>query len=724
MQPLLRRYESLLKQGSKRTAVLITGNPKFIDNNPDAHSFYDSLEHFMVGKGYSVVRDAGEPHTRPPKADVWVGHSRGVDRFPYAPEGTLTIRVGAPGGINHPEDKAMEPGQVPNKSHFLLTEAMKKSISNELEQFKKASEEKEAIDLEGAQQLLRSAKANSVKVKQLPVGPAYHSTDDQIKNIFVKGTLPKVEKVMGEVGVPPEQIAGYRKSLTEVVLPHQLDASKAMPTVPGYINLPKKGDPAAAIRKAYPARGEPMTREEHIFNNAMAVGHEKSERNVVRNGEYNMATSGMGHFSPKVLLREHNMNVTLPAEAGRVGQMYREMRDASGDAGMLSSLGVNYGVSPRLSRHAIKRLSEAAEAKTLGHMKEQVGEAVERGEKLAGDTKKKIEFQGIEVNIDRPKGFVQKFKNGSTRTYKTDYGFFPGTKSRDGEDLDTYIGPDKKAKNAYIISQKINGKIDEKKVMLGFGTEDSAKDMFLSHYSPEMKSSVIGKIETVPMEEFKVNLGTAKYASEKLRSFFDELVKLGEVTEEEAAHALDRYEKVNQMKMDAEQLKNNMLIGAASKPTMRLVSNAIMGAPLIKGAPGARLGKTRGVLADMLMGSVGAAGLTMLKQHADEQAYKNKVEQFLKERTQKEKATQIVEHPFEPPNYPPDVMHKLEEPVGIKAAGVAINPGGLAYKAKAAGRTPGFAGKGSGIAHTMGINPNTNLNKAVPANTNTSVPKV
>lgn len=112
-----------------RDAVLITGNPQYIENNPKATQFYDEIQELLANLGYNVSRDPGEEYTEPKPADLWVGHSRGADRLRFAPEGTRTVSLGAKGGINHPEDTAAERGDVPGDAHFTLTDAMRQKFA-------------------------------------------------------------------------------------------------------------------------------------------------------------------------------------------------------------------------------------------------------------------------------------------------------------------------------------------------------------------------------------------------------------------------------------------------------------------------------------------------------------------------------------------------------------------------------------------------------------------
>jgi len=114
------------------TAVIVKGNEQYIKGNKHATRFYNDLAALVRAKGYSVIFDQGKPYTRPPNADVWLGHSQGVARFPFAPKDTKKIAIGSPNGINHPMDKAMQSGQPPDVFHYLLTNEMKQAILKKL----------------------------------------------------------------------------------------------------------------------------------------------------------------------------------------------------------------------------------------------------------------------------------------------------------------------------------------------------------------------------------------------------------------------------------------------------------------------------------------------------------------------------------------------------------------------------------------------------------------
>lgn len=103
---------------------------------------------------------------------------------------------------------------------------------------------------------------------------------------------------------------------------------------------------------------------------------------------------------------------------------------------------------------------------------------------------KKSVFAGMDVRIDRPKGFVQKGtdRHGKpwTRTYKFDYGYIPRTEGGDDEELDVFLGPDDDAPLAFWVTQvDADGEFDEFKVFLGFESASAAKEAYLAHVPAE-----------------------------------------------------------------------------------------------------------------------------------------------------------------------------------------------------------------------------------------------
>jgi len=93
----MRLFRLSTKERNKKLAVIIKGNPKYIDKpeiKPIADAFYLEIKKMLQVKGYHVQYDAGEDHTVPDtKAAVWLGHSRGAGRLRFAPAGLITIEI-------------------------------------------------------------------------------------------------------------------------------------------------------------------------------------------------------------------------------------------------------------------------------------------------------------------------------------------------------------------------------------------------------------------------------------------------------------------------------------------------------------------------------------------------------------------------------------------------------------------------------------------------------
>jgi len=121
---------------------------------------------------------------------------------------------------------------------------------------------------------------------------------------------------------------------------------------------------------------------------------------------------------------------------------------------------------------------------------------------------KTVEFQGIKIRLDRPKGFVQRGKDSSgkpwERTYLYDYGFIPKTDGGDSEEMDVFLGPDKDADEAFWVSQsKDDGSFDEYKIFLGFPTKASAKKAYGQH----IPMKYFGTMVTMKVPMMKAMLG-------------------------------------------------------------------------------------------------------------------------------------------------------------------------------------------------------------------------
>ena len=135
-------------------------------------------------------------------------------------------------------------------------------------------------------------------------------------------------------------------------------------------------------------------------------------------------------------------------------------------------------------------------------------------------TKGHININGFEITIENPKGSYRKGVDSNGKEWKikmnNDYGYFLKSIGCDGDHIDVFLGSDFDSKKIFVVDQKINGKFDESKVMLGFKTSNEAKKAYLSNYEKDWKG--FHKITEVDEETFKTWL----YDGKKQRKAFSE----------------------------------------------------------------------------------------------------------------------------------------------------------------------------------------------------------
>ncbi len=119
------------------------------------------------------------------------------------------------------------------------------------------------------------------------------------------------------------------------------------------------------------------------------------------------------------------------------------------------------------------------------------GSAVRTPTGKSDAAKKTVDYQGLKIAIDRPKGFKQDLTlpDGTkrTRVYQVDYGEIPGTLGGDGEGLDVFVGEGSKdATDVFWFVQRKQAddggwKFDEYKLVVGEPTIDAARKVYTDH---------------------------------------------------------------------------------------------------------------------------------------------------------------------------------------------------------------------------------------------------
>jgi hypothetical protein len=141
----------------------------------------------------------------------------------------------------------------------------------------------------------------------------------------------------------------------------------------------------------------------------------------------------------------------------------------------------------------------------------------------------RYKFAGFNVSVENKRGSIRSGKDKDGHPWKTfmhfDYGYIRGTEGVDGDHVDVYIGPDEEASKVYIVHQNdpVTGKYDEDKVMMGFPSLHDAKAAYLQQYD---RPGFLGKIDVMPIEEFREKVLSKKYHGKMVKSFSERVTEL------------------------------------------------------------------------------------------------------------------------------------------------------------------------------------------------------
>jgi len=156
---------------------------------------------------------------------------------------------------------------------------------------------------------------------------------------------------------------------------------------------------------------------------------------------------------------------------------------------------------------------------------EQTNTSPSEGQKRSGNYKKgKITLLGFQVSIENPKGSIRAGVDESGNQWQSEmkftYGYFRGTVGKDGDPIDVYLGDKLNEKfDVYIVDQvdEKSKAFDEHKVMFGFGSEEEAKQAYISCYEDGWQG--FGNITTISLLKFRNWIGNKdaiKYPASKL----------------------------------------------------------------------------------------------------------------------------------------------------------------------------------------------------------------
>lgn len=140
----------------------------------------------------------------------------------------------------------------------------------------------------------------------------------------------------------------------------------------------------------------------------------------------------------------------------------------------------------------------------------QTNPAPSEAQKEAGNyAKGKVNIQGLEISIETPKGAIRSGTNKTGEPWQvempTHYGYILGTKGKDKDHIDVYIGPQPEAQNVFVVDQvdSETGKFDEHKVMLGYPDPGGALNDYHRAFSDNKGLTRIGAMKVMTIDEFK-----------------------------------------------------------------------------------------------------------------------------------------------------------------------------------------------------------------------------
>lgn len=118
-----------------------------------------------------------------------------------------------------------------------------------------------------------------------------------------------------------------------------------------------------------------------------------------------------------------------------------------------------------------------------------------------------VRFAGFDIWIENPAGSFREGVDETGRPWKSEmfnsYGEFACCVGVDNDKLDVYLGPNPGCSHVYVVRQACRNnwkQFDEDKVMLGFDSEEEARQAYLKHYDD---SRYLLEVNVVPRQLFK-----------------------------------------------------------------------------------------------------------------------------------------------------------------------------------------------------------------------------
>lgn len=156
--------------------------------------------------------------------------------------------------------------------------------------------------------------------------------------------------------------------------------------------------------------------------------------------------------------------------------------------------------------------------------------------------KGRVDIHGLKIAIENARGSERKGVGADgvawSNLMQNHYGHFVGFIGSDGDGVDVFIGAFPESDTAWIVNQvNANGSFDEHKVMLGFVSEEQARNAYLGSYGVSWKG--LGDIVECTIEQLKHWLENANklfpatttelHSGESMNKAFDSAAELGKL---------------------------------------------------------------------------------------------------------------------------------------------------------------------------------------------------
>lgn len=118
-----------------------------------------------------------------------------------------------------------------------------------------------------------------------------------------------------------------------------------------------------------------------------------------------------------------------------------------------------------------------------------------------------ISLHGLDISIENPAGSTRKGVSPEGKKWETlmhdHYGYIRGYTGKDKDHVDVFIGRKPESQAVFVVNQvdPKTGRLDEHKIMLGYGSEAEAKKAYLRNYEKGWKG--LGSTTPMSLNQFK-----------------------------------------------------------------------------------------------------------------------------------------------------------------------------------------------------------------------------